>query len=142
MSETTEAFPTAAARPSRTPWLARPSIREAAWGFVFIGPWLIGLALFTLGPMAASLLMSLTNFDLVHPESVRFVGLDNYARLAGDPTVIGSFVATIKFALITIPLTMVASLWFALLLVHPIPDNPLYQPVYRQQVLVPIPFDQ
>src|SRR4029079_9697146 len=119
MSETTEAFPTAAARPSRTPVRARPPIREAAWGFVFIGPWLIGLALFTLGPMVASLVMSLTNFDLVHPEAVRFVGLDNYARLAGDPTVIGSFVATIKFALITIPLTMVASPGVPLALHHP-----------------------
>jgi multiple sugar transport system permease protein len=139
MSETTEAFHTAAARPSRTPWLARPSIREAAWGFVFIGPWLIGLALFTLGPMAASLLMSLTNFDLVHPEAVRFVGFDNYARLAGDPTVIGSFVATIKFALLTIPLTMVASLGFALLLNHPkLPfKGPLRALVYMP-VMIPL----
>jgi multiple sugar transport system permease protein len=139
MSETTEAFPTAAARPRRTPWLARPSIREAAWGFVFIGPWLIGLALFTLGPMVASLVMSLTNFDLVHPEAVRFVGLDNYARLAGDPTVIGSFVATIKFALITIPLTMVASLGFALLLNHPkLPfKGPLRALVYMP-VMIPL----
>jgi multiple sugar transport system permease protein len=139
MSETTEAFPTAAARPSRTPWLARPSIREAAWGFVFIGPWLIGLALFTLGPMAASLLMSLTNFDLVHPEAVRFIGLDNYARLAGDPTVIGSFVATVKFAVITIPLTMLASLGFALLLNHPkLPfKGPLRALVYMP-VMIPL----
>ena len=139
MSETTEAFPTAATRSSRTPWLARPSIREAAWGFVFIGPWLIGLALFTLGPMVASLLMSLTNFDLVHPEAVKFVGLDNYARLAGDPTVIGSFVATIKFAVITIPLTMVASLGFALLLNHPkLPfKGPLRALVYMP-VMIPL----
>ena len=49
---------------ARTP----PSIREALWGFVFIGPWLIGLVLFTAGPMVASLVMSLTDFNLVHPE--------------------------------------------------------------------------
>ena len=93
-----------------------PAFREAFWGFVFIGPWLIGLLLFTLGPMVASLVMSLTNFDLVHPENVRFVGLQNYERLASDPTVGQSLVATLKFATISIPVTMLASLGFALLL--------------------------
>ena len=139
MSESTEAFPTVVAPPRRAAWLGRPSIREAAWGFVFIGPWIVGLALFTIGPMAASLLMSLTNFDLIHPENARFVGLDNYVRLAGDPTVIGSFVATIKFALITIPLTMLASLGFALLLNHPsLPfKGPLRALVYMP-VMIPL----
>ena len=93
-----------------------PGLREAFWGFVFIGPWLIGLVLFTLGPMVASLVMSLTNFDLVHPGNVRFVGLQNYERLASDPTVAQSLVATFKFAAISIPVTMLASLGFALLL--------------------------
>jgi multiple sugar transport system permease protein len=94
----------------------RPALREALWGFVFIGPWVIGLLLFTLGPMVASLLMSLTNFDLVHPENTRFVGLQNYARLTTDPTVAQSLFATIKFAALSIPVTMLASLGFALLL--------------------------
>jgi multiple sugar transport system permease protein len=97
----------------------RPSVREALWGFVFIGPWLIGLLLLTAGPMLASLVLSLTNFNLLHPESIRFVGLDNYVRLATDPTVTESFVATFKFALISIPVTMLASLGFALLLNSP-----------------------
>ena len=44
-----------------------PSRREAIWGFVFISPWLIGLALFTAGPMIASLVLSFTDFDLLHP---------------------------------------------------------------------------
>ena len=88
MSETTEALPTAVAPRTDATWLARPSIREAAWGIVFIGPWLIGLVLFTAGPMIVSLVMSLTNFDLVHPSAARFVGLDNYVRMASDPNVI------------------------------------------------------
>jgi multiple sugar transport system permease protein len=93
-----------------------PSRREAMWGFIFIGPWLVGLVLFTLGPMIASLILSLTNFDLVHPESVRFIGLDNYVRMWNDPRVATSVRVTVIFALITVPLTMFASLGFALLL--------------------------
>jgi multiple sugar transport system permease protein len=140
MSESTEAFPTASARVrpgSRR--FSRPSVREAAWGFVFIGPWLIGLLLFTAGPMIASLVMSLTNFDLLHADQTKFVGLDNYVRLAGDPTVMGSLIATIKFAIIVIPLTMLASLGFALLLNHPkLPaKGPLRALVYLP-VMIPL----
>jgi multiple sugar transport system permease protein len=102
--------------PGRT---LRPAVREALWGYVFIGPWLIGLVLFIAGPMIASLVMSLTDFNLVRPEATRFVGLDNYIRMANDPTVAQSFIATFKFAAIAIPVTMVASLGFAMLLNHP-----------------------
>jgi ABC-type sugar transport system permease subunit len=118
MTETSGALP-ATPRSRRSLRTIRPSSREAIWGYVFISPWLIGLALFTAGPIIASLVMSMTNFDLLHADQTRFVGLDNYVRMAGDPLVHQALVATFKFALITIPLTMLASLGFALLLNHP-----------------------
>ena len=58
MSETTGVLPAASVQGRPGGRFGRPSAREAAWGFVFIGPWLIGLGLFTLGPMIASLVMS------------------------------------------------------------------------------------
>ncbi len=96
-----------------------PAGREALNGYLFIGLWIVGLLLFVLGPMIASLAMSLTNFDLVHPDAVRFVGLANYAELTRDPLVATSIVATFKFAAISVPVTMLASLGFALLLNSP-----------------------
>lgn len=96
-----------------------PSRREAFWGIVFIGPWIIGFLLFTIGPLIASLVLSFTDFDLVRPEAVRFIGLDNYARMAGDPLVVTGLVVTFKFAIIAIPVTMIASLWIALLVNSP-----------------------
>jgi multiple sugar transport system permease protein len=116
MSQTTKALRTTSAPTGRKGWLRSPSAREEAWGFVFISPWLIGLVLFTAGPMIVSFLMSLTNFDLVHPTETRFIGFDNYVRMASDPTIAASLIATFRFALITIPLTMGASLGFAMLL--------------------------
>jgi ABC-type sugar transport system permease subunit len=96
----------------------RPSVREALWGYIFIGPWLIGLLIFTAGPIIASFAMSLTNFDLLHADQVRFVGFDNYIHMASDPLVATSVASTLKFAIIVVPLTMLASLAFALLLNH------------------------
>ena len=138
MSSTIEELPTTQL-PAGRPWRLRPSVREAMWGFVFISPWLIGLVLFTAGPMIASLVMSFTDFNLVRPEATTFVGLDNYIRMANDPTIAQSLVATFKFALIAIPVTMLASLGFALLLNHPkLPmKGPLRALVYLP-VMIPL----
>ena len=69
--------------------------------------------------MIASLVLSMTDFDLIHAEDVQFIGFDNYVRMASDPNVIKSLVVTFSFAIIAIPLTMFASLGFALLLNSP-----------------------
>ena len=116
MTATIEELPST--RPPARTFRLRPSVREAFWGYAFIAPWLVGLVLFTAGPMLVSLAMSLTDFNLVKPEATKFVGLENYARLASDPTIWQSLVATFKFALFAIPLTMGASLGFAVLLNH------------------------
>jgi multiple sugar transport system permease protein len=92
-----------------------PSRREALWGLVFVGPWIIGFLAFTIGPLIASLVLSLTDFNLVRPEAIQFIGLDNYAQLAADPLVLQGLVVTVKFALIAIPVSMAASLGAALL---------------------------
>jgi multiple sugar transport system permease protein len=138
MSSTIEELPSTHV-PAGRPWRLRPSVREAMWGFVFISPWLVGLVLFTAGPMVASLVMSFTDFNLVRPDATRFVGLDNYIGMANDPTIAQSMVATFKFALIAIPVTMFASLGFALLLNHPkLPmKGPLRALVYLP-VMIPL----
>ncbi|MEA2547128.1 MAG: multiple sugar transport system permease protein [Chloroflexota bacterium] len=116
-------------------WHSTQSRRETMWGFVFIGPWLIGLVLLTAGPMIASLILSMTDFDLVRPEAVRFVGLDNYVRMASDPNVIKSLLVTFRFAIIAIPLTMFASLGFALLLNSP---KLVGRNIFRTLVYMPV----
>jgi multiple sugar transport system permease protein len=112
---TKDAFVVPARRLGR-PRRSSPATREAIWGYVFISPWIIGLVLFTAGPMLASFILSFTDFDLVRPDAVRFVGLDNYIRMTTDPNVGKSLLVTFSFAIISIPLTMAASLGFALLL--------------------------
>jgi multiple sugar transport system permease protein len=119
MADSTGTMHTTASSASGLARSRGPAFREALWGFVFIGPWLIGLALFTAGPMIASLAMSLTDFNLLAAEKTRFVGLDNYVQMTRDPLVATSVIATLKFAALTVPLTMIASLAFALLLNSP-----------------------
>jgi multiple sugar transport system permease protein len=115
MAKTSVAIPrpSGAARGGRL--TLSPARREAFWGLVFIGPWILGFLLFTIGPLIASFVLSFTNFNLVRPDDVQFIGVDNYTRLAADPLVFQGLLVTVKFALIAVPATMLASLGVAVL---------------------------
>ena len=72
---------------------------EARWAYALISPWLIGFIIFTAGPMIASLVLSLTNYDIVH--APQFVGLSKYSRmLLKDPKFWHSLWITVKYAII------------------------------------------
>ena len=119
MSETSIDLPRATRSTGSGRLRMTASRREAIWGYVFVSPWIIGFLLFTVGPLIASLILSFTDFNLLRPEETRFVGTDNYARLATDPLVTQGLVVTVRFALIAIPATMLASLGLAVLVNSP-----------------------
>ncbi|MFG1751698.1 carbohydrate ABC transporter permease [Streptosporangium sandarakinum] len=87
---------------------------ETRWVYVFLLPWLIGLLVFQLGPMVASLVLSFTDFDLIgDPE---FVGLGNYARMAQDPKVLRAVGNTVYYTALHVPLSIALALALALML--------------------------
>jgi len=89
----------------------------AAW--VFVAPALIAIGVFFALPVAAALLMSLTDFDiyaLADLSNLRFVGLDNYAALLQRPLFWQALWNTVLFVIIGVPLSIGASLGTALLL--------------------------
>lgn len=91
------------------------SQRETRWGFLFLSPWIIGFLIFTIIPMGASLIFSLTNYNPIHPEEIKFIGLDNYARLFNDKDVVNAIWVTLRFALMAVPLGLAFPLMLALL---------------------------
>jgi ABC-type sugar transport system permease subunit len=105
-------------RPAPSSRRPKASVREAGWGFFFISPWIVGLLVFTAIPILASLLLSFTNYDILHPELIRWVGLDNYAWAASDPTTLSSAFLTLKFAAVSVPLGIGVALGIALLVNH------------------------
>ncbi len=89
----------------------------AAW--VFVGPALIAIGVFFAVPVAAALLMSLTDFDiyaLADLRNLRFVGLDNYGALLQRPLFWQALWNTVIFVVVGVPLSIGASLGSALLL--------------------------
>ncbi|MGQ0641124.1 MAG: carbohydrate ABC transporter permease [Gemmatimonadaceae bacterium] len=91
----------------------------AAW--IFVAPALALIGVFFLLPIAAALLLSLTDFDIYaigDLANARFVGLRNYARLLETPLFWKALGNTFYFALVGGPLSIAASLGAALLLNH------------------------
>jgi len=90
--------------------------RHARWGYVFIGPWIIGFLAFTAFPMVATFIFSFTNINLAQAEPLRFVGLKNYEQLLGDRQVWTSLGITLKFAVLALPVAVGLPFLVALLL--------------------------
>src|SRR5690242_2573678 len=90
---------------------------SAAW--FFLAPALILIGVFFFLPVAASLLLSVTDFDLygiANPSNARFVGFHNYTKLLSSPDFWSALRNTFYFAFVGGPLTIAVSLGAALLL--------------------------
>ncbi len=90
--------------------------REARWGWVFLSPWLFGFLVFYLIPIAASFVLSFTDFNLNQPEQTQFIGLENYRKLLEDPLVRRSLWITVRFMLFSVPVSIIVPLLLAALL--------------------------
>ncbi|MFC0531975.1 carbohydrate ABC transporter permease [Phytohabitans kaempferiae] len=83
-------------------------------GHVFLSPWLIGFGLITLVPMAVSLYLSFTDYNLF--TSPEWVGLANYKRMIDDPRWMHSVVVTAMYVAISVPLKLAVALGVAVIL--------------------------
>jgi multiple sugar transport system permease protein len=92
-------------------------VERAAWWFVT--PALLAIGAFFFLPVLAAFAMSLTDFDiyaLADLDNLRFVGLQNYARLLETPLFWKALGNTVFFVAVGVPLSIAASLGMALLL--------------------------
>jgi multiple sugar transport system permease protein len=111
-------------------------LRRDLVGYAFIAPWLIGFVAFTLGPFLASVLLSFTRFDIVSPP--KWVGLGNYATLLGDAVFWQSLGLTFRYALVAVPVGIVAGVGLALLLNASIRGVSVFRAVFFLPSIVPM----
>jgi multiple sugar transport system permease protein len=98
---------------------ARGKLREELIGWGFALPFLLIFLIFLAGPIAASAILSFTDFglrDLRNPLGTDFVGLDNYSALLSDPKFRAAIFNTGYFVIVGVPLTLVLGLASALAL--------------------------
>jgi multiple sugar transport system permease protein len=76
--------------------------RDRRWGYLFVGPQLIGMALFVIVPFVASLVLSFAHWDGLN--ALSWVGFDNFRYELADPLLGRAILNTLLIALITVPI--------------------------------------
>jgi ABC-type sugar transport system permease subunit len=99
----------------KPPWMTL-SRREAVWGWIFISPWILGFILLTAIPMIATLVFTFTNISLAQNEPLRFVGLENYQQMLGDPRTWDALKVTFQYAAVSLPIFLILPFALAMLI--------------------------
>ena len=126
------ARPAAASR--RRSGLAR---QEAAFGYLFLLPWLVGLTVFVIGPMIGAFVLSFTPYSLGRP--LTFNGGANFVRaFTADPQFYNAVGRTLNWAVIYVPLSIVGALLTAMLLNQGLKGTNIFRTIFFMPHLVPI----
>lgn len=88
--------------------------RNRITAYTFLLPNIIGFLLFILVPVIASFFMSFTSWNGFG--SIEFIGLDNYVQLLKDENFKISFLNSILFMVISVPVTLFLSVLIAVIL--------------------------
>lgn len=75
--------------------------RDRRWGYVFVAPQLVGMALFVLLPFVASLVLAFASWNGL--TELEWVGFENFTAQLQDELLLRSIVNTLLIALITVP---------------------------------------
>lgn len=102
---------------------------------LFISPWVIGFLVFTLYPMAMSLLYSFSEFTFHRP--LEWVGLKNYLALFQDKYFWISLGNTGYMVAIGVPLILAFSFLCAVILNIKVPGQSIYRLIYYIPSIVP-----
>ena len=85
--------------------------------YILLGPTVLVLAATAAYPMIFAFVVSFRNWRLAYSRTAgEFVGLDNYARAFSDKAFHNSLLVTLKFVLMSVPLSVAIGLGIALLL--------------------------
>lgn len=76
--------------------------RDRRWGYIFVAPQLLGMALFVMLPFTASLILAFASWDGL--TDLNWVGFENFAAQLQDELLWRSIVNTLIIAAVTVPI--------------------------------------
>ncbi|MBC7320930.1 sugar ABC transporter permease [bacterium] len=101
--------------------------------YLFLSPWIIGMVLFTGGPLIASFLFSFTSYDIVKPPV--WCGLSNYKEIFSDKIFIQSLKVTLKYVMGAVPLNVIGALILATILNQKVYGLSIWRTIYYLPVV-------
>jgi len=116
--------------------MTRRQRHELKLGLFFVSPYLMGLAVFLVGPLLASFAFSFTKYDIFN--APKWVGLDNFKSLAVDRLFWVSLWNTAFYTAFAVPLGMCTAFVLALLLNRKMAVRPLFRTIFFLPSIVPL----
>lgn len=105
-------------------------------GLLFCMPVIIGLSMFTLYPVIASLYYSFCNYPMLKPPV--WIGLANYKTLFHDPVFYTSLYNTAYYAIFAVPLGLTVAFLLALLLNQKVKGMAVFRTLFFVPSIVPM----
>jgi multiple sugar transport system permease protein len=102
--------------------------REALFGYIFLSPWLVGFLVFLLGPMIASIFLSMTEYKLISPPV--WIGASNYERMVSDRFVWHALRVTLTYTAFAVPMGLTAAMAVAVLLNQKIVASGIFRTIF------------
>lgn len=106
--------------------------REALLGFAFVMPVLLGFIIFNAGPIAASLGLSFTNYNILN-RNPQWIGVANYVRAFNEDLFWKSLTNTLYYTAFRIPLSVTVAFVLAVL----VRQTSTVSTIYRTALYVP-----
>ena len=95
----------------------RKKMTQEHWtGLAFVAPAFVLLAIFLFVPFFMTVGYSFTNYNILKPDRMEFVGLKNFIRLTQDTVFMKSIVNTFVFVILVVPLQVCLALGLALMI--------------------------
>ena len=111
--------------------------RDNLYGYLFLTPWLIGFFGLFVGPGLYSLYLSFTKYDVISPPT--FIGLKNYVDMFTDDDLFwSSLLRTAYYAGLSVPLSVIGSMFLAILLNNKLRGITIYRTLFFMPSLVPL----
>ena len=109
-------------------------------GWLFVSPWLLGLALLFVYPFVASLIWSFSEYDLL--TSPRYIGTDHYERIASEIVQGKGFGKalwnTFYYAAVSIPLSTIMAICLAVMLNWQVRGQAIFRTLFYLPSMVPM----
>ncbi len=99
-------------------------------------PWMLGFIVLKALPILAVIFLSFNNYDMLTP--LKFVGLDNYKRMASDPLFFDTLYNTFYITVIGVPVHVLAAFIMALLLNAGVRGMGFYRTMFYLPSVTPV----
>ena len=103
-------------------------------GFLFVLPWVVGLAVFTVFPMVAAAYISMTDWSIIGKAD--FIGLTNFIAIFKDQEFYRTLWITVRYALFAVPLTIAIAFAIAISLNKPYKGVGIFRTVFYMPAIV------